>query len=66
MHGLVGYEQNEAKVASARRDDITVRQNIEAKISFHQKAIESLEQSKDQLSPLLDMRIDLLRQAMML
>ena len=48
------------------RDDITVRENIDRKIEFHKAQIADLEKSRDQLAPLLDMRIDLLRQAMMI
>jgi ABC-type transporter Mla maintaining outer membrane lipid asymmetry ATPase subunit MlaF len=51
---------------SAYREDVTVSENIDAKIRMHQEAIKELEQARTQLTPLLEIRIDLLRKAMML
>ncbi len=67
MLGGENYPQERAATAIdklAYRDDVTVRQNIDAKIKRHQEAIAQLEQSKLQLAPLLDMRLDLMREAM--
>lgn len=68
MLGNENYPQ-EARAGAAidklaYRDDVTVRQNIDSKIKRHQEAIAQLEQSKVQLAPLLDMRLDLMREAM--
>lgn len=64
-----GYSDKTAMQATAGginaiREDVTVRQNIEAKIARHQAAIAELEKTKTELGPLMDMRIDRLRSAM--
>lgn len=44
--------------------DLTVGENIDAKIAWHRQQIEQLEAAKETLKPLLRMRIEDLRQAM--
>ena len=56
----------EAKMLSARRTDITLRQNIDERIKQAQAAVTELEANKDRMekSGILDMRIDDIRRAM--
>jgi hypothetical protein len=61
-----GYGSNSALVGSARRMDITLRQNIDDRIKQAQAHVVELEQTKDRMekSGILDMRIDDIRRAM--
>lgn len=60
---MVGYA-NEAKQARLIDHNPTVGENIDRQIAIHQEQIARLEASKKTLSPLLDMKIGDLRQAM--
>lgn len=56
--------QAQGGIDKIMRDDVTVRENIDAKIARLQAQIADLEASKAELGPILDMRIDRLRRAM--
>ena len=58
------YPQQLVGASMAERPDITVRDNIDAKIARHREAIAELEKTKEEMGPLLDMRIDRLSNAM--
>ena len=48
----------------SKQYDPTVRENIDSKIAYYKQAILELEQSKEQLAPLLDVKISMMRNAM--
>lgn len=56
----------DAQMISARRTDITLRQNIDERIKQAQANVRLLEETKDRMekSGILDMRIDDIRRAM--
>lgn len=54
--GLVGAQRID--------ENPSVEENIDRKIAYHQKEIERLVKSKEELAPLLKMRIRDIRQAM--
>jgi hypothetical protein len=56
----------QALIGTARRMDITLRQNIDERIKQAQNAVAELEATKDRMekSGILDMRIDDIRRAM--
>lgn len=64
MEEAAGASYPQAANKLAVREDVTVRQNIDAKIARHQVAIAELEATKAELGALMDMRIDRLRSAM--
>lgn len=59
-----GLAEVSANQSACIRDDLTVGQNIDAKIKRHQESIAELEATKAELASLLTMRIDRLRMAM--
>lgn len=70
MNGLYSgnYVENQAKTVACADYEAgqlrTVRENIDIKIAALQNEIKRLEESKESLSPLMDMRIRDIREAM--
>lgn len=71
MNEVTGYEaeQNtnyQDKISPSRKMDITLRQNIDARIAQKQVEIKALEETKSRMekSGILDMRIDDIQAAM--
>ena len=70
MNGLYSgnYGENQAKMVACADYEAgqlrTVRENIDLKIAALQNEIKRLEDSKESLSPLMDMRIRDIREAM--